>query len=44
MGSVAEKSVLVVAQVLGYMLAKFFGIRTIAEIARREAGRSGSSP
>ena len=29
---VAEKSVLVVAQVLGYMLAKFVGIRVIAEM------------
>ncbi|MDG3004706.1 DUF5690 family protein [Paludisphaera mucosa] len=30
---VAEKSVLVVAQVLGYMLAKFVGIRVIAEVS-----------
>lgn len=29
---VAEKSVLVIAQVLGYMLAKFIGIRVIAEM------------
>ena len=32
---VAEKSVLVVAQVLGYMSAKFVGIRAIAEISPR---------
>jgi len=32
---VAEKSVLVVAQMLGYMLAKFVGIRAIAEISPR---------
>jgi hypothetical protein len=32
---VAEKSVLVVAQVLGYMLAKFAGIRAIAEVSPR---------
>jgi hypothetical protein len=32
---VAEKSVLVVAQVLGYMLAKFVGIRAIAEMPPR---------
>ena len=32
---VSEKSVLVVAQVLGYMLAKFAGIRAIAEISPR---------
>jgi Family of unknown function (DUF5690) len=30
---VAEKSVLVIAQVLGYMLAKFMGIRAIAEMS-----------
>ncbi len=37
---VAEKSVLVAAQVLGYMLAKFIGIRVIAEMppARRAFG------
>src|SRR5262249_2249556 len=37
---VAEKSVLVVAQVLGYMLAKFLGIRVIAEMPpqRRASG------
>jgi hypothetical protein len=37
---VAEKSVLVVAQVLGYMLAKFLGIRVIAEMppGRRALG------
>src|SRR4051795_11729168 len=29
---IGEKSVLVVAQVLGYMLAKFAGIRVIAEM------------
>ncbi|AGA24833.1 DUF5690 family protein [Singulisphaera acidiphila] len=32
---VAEKSVLVVAQMIGYMLAKFVGIRAIAEISPR---------
>src|SRR5262245_41695094 len=29
---IAEKSVLVVAQILGYMAAKFMGIRVIAEM------------
>ncbi len=32
---VAEKSVLVVAQVLGYTLSKFLGIRAIAEVSPR---------
>lgn len=37
---IAQKSVLVVAQVLGYMLAKFVGIRVIAEMPphRRSVG------